>query len=261
MRPRQGATPHLFDAWDQARRIIRRASYVALFLDFDGTLARLERAPDRARLTNPTRRVLRRLIRNPRVGMWVISGRRREELRKRIGLEGVCYLGLYGWERGVGLAVAAPARNSLRRARRMLTEQLSPYPGVSIEDKKLSITIHRPHGSEEESREPVAPVVREVAGRFKKHLKLLENLQGWELIPVACPGKGLAVGEELAHCAPRNAVPVYFGDDLSDEPAFAALSRGVTILVGSPRRTRARYRLRSPMEVLTALGRLEDELT
>jgi trehalose 6-phosphate phosphatase len=143
----------------------------------------------------------------------------------------------------------------------MLAEQLSPYPGVSVEDKKLSVTIHHPYELAEVWRDPVASIVREVAGQFQKHLKLLENLQGWEVIPVACPGKGLAVGEELAHSAPRNAVPVYFGDDLSDEPAFAALSRGLTILVGGPRRTRARYRLRSPREVLGALGRLEAELT
>jgi trehalose 6-phosphate phosphatase len=256
-----GAIPHLFDAWDQARQIIRHASHVALFLDFDGTLVPLGRTPDQVRLTSPTRRVLRRLVRNPRVRVWVISGRRREELRQRLGVEGVRYLGLYGWERGVRPSLPAPARNSLRRAKILLAEQLSRYPDVSIEDKRLSITIHRPYGSTAARRDPIASLVREVSGHFKPHLKLIENLRGWEVIPVGCPEKGLAVGEELAHFAPRDALPVYLGDDLSDEPAFAALSRGLTILVGCPRRTRAHYRLFGPWEVPRALARLEANLT
>lgn len=258
MKNGHGPTPHLFDAWEQARRIIRPASRVALFLDFDGTLVRLRRTPDQARLTNPMRVVLRRLVRNPRVRVWIISGRRRDELRKRMGLEGVRYLGLYGWERGARPSLPAPARTALRRAKIVLAETLSQYPSVSIEDKKLSITIHRTDESPAARRDPIAALVREVSSRFQPHLKLIENLRGWELIPVDCPEKGLAVGKELAHFAPRrDAVPVYLGDDLSDEPAFAALSRGLTILVGSPRPTHAHYRLLDPREVVRALALLE----
>lgn len=201
-----------------------------------------------------------RLARNPRVGVWVISGRRRSELRQRILLKGVRYLGLYGWEQGTRLSLPVAIRNSLQRAKIELAERLSRYPNVWIEDKKLSITIHRPYKSAPTRRDSIASLVWEVCGRFKTHLKLLENLAGWEVIPVACPGKGLAVRKELAHFTPQNALPIYLGDDLSDEPAFAALPRGLTVLVGGPRKTRARFRLRSPGEVPRALGRLEEEL-
>lgn len=260
MRAGHGSTPHLFDAWGRARRILRRSSYVALFLDFDGTLVRLRRNPDEARLSDMTRRVLRRLARNPRAGVWVVSGRRRDELRKRLRLDEVRYLGLYGWENGVRLSLPVAVRNSLRRARIELSERLSRYPSVLIEDKKLSITIHHPSQSAHTPHDPIASVVQEISGHSQKHLKLIENLRGWELIPLACPGKGIGVVKELAKCAPRNALPVYFGDDLSDEPAFTALPRGLTVLVGDPRKTRARFRLRSPQEVSQALYRLEEEL-
>jgi len=58
----------------------------------------------------------------------------------------------------------------------------------------------------------------------------------------------------------RGALPIYFGDDLSDEPAFAAARKGIPILVGKRRATRAKYSLRGPAEVAVALSRLEETI-
>jgi trehalose-6-phosphatase len=58
----------------------------------------------------------------------------------------------------------------------------------------------------------------------------------------------------------RHALPIYFGDDYSDEPAFAAARHGLSVLVGNRRRTLARFRLRGPDEVADALTRLEASL-
>jgi trehalose-phosphatase len=58
----------------------------------------------------------------------------------------------------------------------------------------------------------------------------------------------------LIERADKDAVPVYFGDDLTDEDAFAEIGeRGVTVLVGEPRRTAARYRVDGPRDVVRAL--------
>ena len=59
---------------------------------------------------------------------------------------------------------------------------------------------------------------------------------------------------------PASTLPIYVGDDVTDESAFTALKRGVTIRVGLPRRTRARFRLRNPLEVWEFLRRLEKEI-
>jgi trehalose-phosphatase len=55
-----------------------------------------------------------------------------------------------------------------------------------------------------------------------------------------------------------DALPLYIGDDATDEDAFTALrERGIGILVAEPpRRTQARYSLKEPTEVRCFLDRL-----
>jgi trehalose-phosphatase len=51
--------------------------------------------------------------------------------------------------------------------------------------------------------------------------------------------------------------PVCVGDDRTDEDAFRAIrNRGLTVFVGEPRKTQARYYLRNIGEVSVFLGRL-----
>ena len=55
--------------------------------------------------------------------------------------------------------------------------------------------------------------------------------------------------------------PVYFGDDLSDEDAFAALkSRGITVLVGEAHPSAARYRVDNPAGVVKVLDSIANAL-
>ncbi len=56
----------------------------------------------------------------------------------------------------------------------------------------------------------------------------------------------------------RGALPIYFGDDMSDEPAFAAAREGIPVLVGKRRATQARFSVRGPAEVTAALSRMEE---
>jgi trehalose-phosphatase len=60
---------------------------------------------------------------------------------------------------------------------------------------------------------------------------------------------------------PRGALPIYLGDDTTDESAFAELRRGITVRVGGHRRTKARFYLRNPDEVMGFLETVEDETT
>ena len=59
---------------------------------------------------------------------------------------------------------------------------------------------------------------------------------------------------------PESTLPIYAGDDIADESAFQALHRGITVRVGKSMRTRARFRLRNPEEVLLFLKELERQL-
>lgn len=99
----------------------------------------------------------------------------------------------------------------------------------------------------------------EVLEHFKPQLWLLDGKKVWELLPCAVRGKGWAVRKLLGERR-RPVLPLFVGDDVSDESAFAALPRGITMHVGRSRRTQARFFLRNAGEVLTFLRRLEAEI-
>jgi trehalose 6-phosphate phosphatase len=253
------AIPHLFQHWDLVAARIRASRRVVVFLDFDGTLVRIARRPDRVRVAPRTRRILLRLARNPRVTLAIISGRRRTDLQRYIGMRKIHCLGLYGWERSAPPPLPRPALKALRLARIALEEHLSGYPKIWIENKTLSLSVHLLGASAGDERE-VRRQVRSWLRPFRQDLRCLENLRDVEILPRSIAGKGDAVLRVLATQKLRGALPIYFGDDFSDEPAFAAVRGGISVLVGAPRSTRAKFLLRDPVEVGVALVKLEAAL-
>jgi trehalose 6-phosphate phosphatase len=252
---KQRALPNLLSNWDSIAPQLRQSERIALFLDFDGTLVPIAPRPEQVRLNPSTRRTLARLARRPRVNVTIISGRRRCELLEHIGVRNVLYLGLYGWERDGGPELSRAAYLALRRANQMLHEKLAAFPGVWVEDKQSSLSIHlaaaRP-AVKLRARRQVPGLLR----RFRGALRLLVNIRDLEVVPYCVPDKGAALRQSLAGEF-SNAFPLYFGDDYSDEPAFVAVRHGLPVIVGNRTPTRARFRLRGPEEVADALSRLE----
>lgn len=253
----RGAAPHLFDAWEPIAGRIRDSTRLAIFLDFDGTLVRIARLPSWVRLADRTRRVLQKLAARRGVTLAVISGRRRDELRRYIGTRKIHYLGLYGWECNGNAKASVPARRALAGALANLEPELTTrWPGVWVEPKGGSFSIHL-LGRDAKTQRRVRRMVSLRLAPWRGTLRVMANLRDIEVAPLSIGDKGQAVRRFLAQSGLRGALPIYFGDDLSDEPAFAAVGRGVSVLVGRRRATRARYRLRGPAEVAAALSRLE----
>ena len=250
------ATPHLFAHWDSIARRIRGNNHLALFLDFDGTLVRIAPMPDHVRLEEETRNVLRKLAARQKVTLTVISGRQRAELQRYIGLRNMNYMGLYGWESNGKKTVPFSARLALVQALLGLLAELPAYPGVWIEPKHSTFSVHLKDASGDTQRQ----VLNEVKKRIKplrQSLKVMTNLRDVEIAPVSIGDKGSAVRKVLDQPDMRGALPIYFGDDFSDEPAFAAAQMGISVLVGKRRATHAQYCLRGPGEVAEALSRME----
>jgi trehalose 6-phosphate phosphatase len=260
MKRSPGAIPLLSERWPQVSKRIRKKRRVLVFLDFDGTLAAIAKRPDRVVVRPAMRRTLRQLARHKRATVAVISGRRRAELQRYLAIPKLHHLGLYGWERNGKEKIPASARVVLFRAHVLLLTELSGYPGVWIEPKRNSFSVHLMNAKPSAQRR-ARTAVRGMLRRFGNSLQLFENLRDMEVMPARLPDKGAAVRELLGRRNFRGALAFFFGDDLSDEPAFAAVRDGVSVLVGKPRKTRARFRLRNPQEVAVALKRLEEELT
>lgn len=251
--------PSLVTDWARVAAQIQSSCRVAVFLDFDGTLVHIAPRPDQVRLAPATRRVLRRLARHPRVTLVVISGRRRSELLRYIGLPGIRYFGLYGWESQGHSPLPSSALIALRRARVQLSIHLSSIPGIWVEDKYFSLSVHF-LGASPPAKRRARRKLRSLLLPFQEVLCVIENLRDAEIVPRYIFGKGIAVNRFLAKPTRCHVLPFYFGDDISDEPAFEAVGKGISIRVGAARPTRARYSIRGPAAVAAVLTKLEAAL-
>jgi trehalose 6-phosphate phosphatase len=254
-----GTTPHLFSEWDQVASRIREKKRLAVFLDFDGTLVRIAPMPSGVRLDEETRKVLKKLAGNRNVTLTIISGRQRAELQRYIGIRNMKYLGLYGWEKTKNQRVPFPVREALARTLVSLLAELSSFPGVWIEPKRNSFSVHLLGASAKTQREMRQRVQKRVQP-MRGTLQVMANLRDLEVAPLALGNKGVAVRKLLDDPALREALPIYFGDDFSDEPGFAATRNGISVLVGKRRATNAQFSLRGPAEVAAALSRMEEAI-
>jgi trehalose 6-phosphate phosphatase len=234
----------LFDHLSEVASSVREARRLLVFLDFDGTLAPIDEIPDEARMPPETRLLLRRIAEDSRFSVVIISGRALSDIEERVGLEHLIYAGNHGLEiSGRGLDYVQPAAalriKALGELSRRLRGRLRHIPGIEIENKVLTTSVHYRRAAEG-SEEEVAKIIDAVAGGGQS-FQVTEGLKVFEIRPRVSWNKGLAVRWIKATTREWDALSVYLGDDLTDEDAFAALPDGLTVRVGRDRETAARY--------------------
>lgn len=241
---------------------VRSAPFLLLFTDFDGTLVPIKERPMECTLDADVRDSLSVISRQDRTAVAVVSGRDLADLRPRVGVDGIAYAGNHGLEiEGPGLSfrepVALQLSGELSSRVAELTAALADIPGAWVQNKGLSASVH--YRQVEPDRVPrVLEVVRHVmaparkAGRFVlRSGKMVEEIR-----PAVDWHKGRAVQwltERLA-AGVSDPLSIYLGDDRTDEDAFAALPGGVTVHVGTPHDTAARYWVESPRDVARFLS-------
>lgn len=246
------------ECWRRIGEALAAGRALRLFLDLDGTLAALAPVPDQAYVPPPVRGLLQDLHGFPRCQVWMVTGRPVAEAVRLVGIPEIGYVGVHGLEvRWPGseectypleVDVFLPA---LADARRALYRELASLPGCLVEDKGISLAVHYRLVSAA-SREQVFGIVNEVV-RSARLLRVQPGHNVLEVRPDVAWDKGRAVVWLLETAEGGNwwerVLPVYAGDDLTDEDAFSALAlRGITIKVGSGP-TAARYRVGGPEDV------------
>ncbi|MBI2956149.1 MAG: trehalose-phosphatase [Acidobacteria bacterium] len=239
---------------------------MAVFCDFDGTLAPIVRHPAEALLPAATRAVLRRLQQLPRVVVGIVSGRSLADLRQRIGLPGLHYIGSHGleWSAPNGRRrsnVTAVSLACIRKLGKALDARLGDVPGLWVERKSVSVTVHYRNASRR-AAEQARRAVTELLQQSSNCARLLQGKKVLELLPPGHGDKGQAVLRLVASMARNGRRPllIYLGDDTTDESLFRRLGgNDLSIHVGSGP-TRARYRLRSPREAARFLRSLAEVL-
>ena len=221
----------------------------ALFLDLDGTIAEIRERPwDVGPLAARTR-LLRAVGQALDGRLAILSGRSLEDVDRILEGAVASVAAVHGLAHRLPGAdlVRVEASPRIEDARAALEAMARARPGLIVEDKGASVALHyrQVPGAEGEVREAAARIARE-AGLAVQHGSMVSELR------TPGPDKGDSLRTFLRHPRFAGFLPVMVGDDLTDEPAFAAARElgGYGVLVGRPRPTAAVYGLASVAETL-----------
>jgi alpha,alpha-trehalase len=254
----------LANALDRGAEIRSRLAgkRAAVFLDYDGTLTPIVDRPELAVLSRSMRCIIERLA--ERCPVAIVSGRDRADVEALVALHGLVYAGSHGFDIAGpdGLRKeherAAEFIPALDRADARLRREIAGVSGAQVERKGFAIAVHYRRVAEDE----VGRIERAVAtvAADTPDLRRTAGKKVFELRPRIEWDKGRAVLWLLAALGldDETVLPLYFGDDDTDEDAFAALAgRGIGIFVGDAgRSTAAEYVLADADEVGRFLGEL-----
>jgi trehalose-phosphatase len=241
--------------------------HIFLCLDYDGTLAPIVDDPRAAWPTKSAREALCRLsgYASGDFGLAIISGRDLNELQRLLGIDrGLLMVGAHGTQiqcpdgQRKTFGITCEVTRSLAAARRWLDERVDPRSGLWVEDKEVALALHY-RRAEPSVAEPVVAAFESFIKSNGAGLSVKRGKMVIEAAPVTA-NKGAAITRLLDKQKSR-VRPVYFGDDLTDEDAFAVVNAagGVTIRVGAGP-SEARYMVESTAAVADELIRLAIEL-
>lgn len=271
-----------------------RGKNIFLFLDYDGTIAPIADTPDKAVLPRRVRAVVQRLSAMRGVKVAVVTGRSLRDIKKMVGIRGVIYAGNHGLEIEhpdfkYEVFVPQHVKMLLKGLKVVLKDDLNKVKGVLIEDKGLAVAIHYRNVEGAHVR-----FIKDTIGKrmgpqtHPPSLRIDEGKKVYEMRPAVAWTKGDAVSwlisrfasESFDHRAhmprilrrifPRaqretrararhSMVPVYIGDDVTDENGFQAVAHaGISVFVGDKKSSRAKYYVKNTDEVfafLTEIGK------
>ena len=245
-----------------------RDAHLLLLFDFDGTLVEFQPDPTAVWLPGDRRELVERLVARPRTSVAVVSGRRLEDVRARTRLTADLYFaGLHGLEiAGQGEHFVHPAVASSAALVHAIADALRPHvaevPGVFIEDKGFSIAMHY-READPASHPTVIACFDEAAAPALSdgRLRVMRGAFVLELLPDIDWNKGHAARWIIDRTRDRvgRVLPVYFGDDVTDEDALRTVSDDGIGVAASDRVTGAHYRVDGPREVEQILRGLADD--
>lgn len=236
---------------------LRAARQLLFFSDFDGTLVPTQDRPTECFLDPAVAQTLSALAGQDRVAVGIVSGRELDDLRARVGLGGIAYVGNHGLEiEGPDFSFREPTAASriseLDQMAGDAARAIQAIPGAWVEHKRLSASVH--YRQVEPAEVPlVLAAVRRVASQavVARRFALRCGKAVLEIRPDVGWNKGTAVRWLAKRMSSSSNEPLltYLGDDDTDEDVFVAWPGGITVCVGEKHATAAKYSVRDHKEV------------
>ncbi|KAJ0239533.1 trehalose-phosphate phosphatase G [Hirschfeldia incana] len=257
---------------------------IAVFLDYDGTLSPIVDDPDRAIISDAMRAAVKDVAKY--FPTAIISGRSRDMVYKLVGLNELYYAGSHGMDimtpanvngspenpncikstdqQGEEVNLFQPAKEFIpviEEVYKNLVELTKSIKGAKVDNHKFCASVHY-RNVDKEDWELVAQRVHDHLKQYPR-LRLTHGRKVLEVRPVIEWNKGKAMEfllESLGLSNDDDFLPIFIGDDKTDEDAFKVLrerGQGFGILVSSVRKeSNAFYSLRDPSEVKKFLKKL-----
>jgi len=249
--------------FEQIESLVHHARKVLVVSDYDGTLAPIAPTPAMAFLPERAYRALSRLVSVPQVTVAVISGRRLQDVRAKVGVNCI-YGGNHGLEiHGGGIKFLHPGAVDFRRMLsaqcRHLERRVKRWPGAWVENKAFSATVHVREVAAENWPALFSDVLDEIeraAGAFR----VRSGRAALEILPAIDWDKGSAVRYIRGRLGLEDALVLCLGDDATDETMFHCINDGINIHVGASEKTAAGFTLPDVPSVTDLLHRVATEI-
>ena len=234
--------------------LVALARAPALFaFDFDGTLAPIRPRPDDVQVSATIALRLEKLARVRPVA--IVTGRRIADVRERLGFAPHWIIGNHGAEDDGDPDAAARAFHALDALRERLRERADGLAGVGVvvEDKGQSLALHFRTAPD---RAVASALIEDVLAGFGATLHVFGGKLVYNAVAADAPDKAVAVQRLIERAGVQAAF--FAGDDVNDEPVFAAAQPGwVTVRIGCERRaSAARFCMDGPHEMAGVLDRI-----
>lgn len=236
--------------------VIHCLTRYALFFDFDGTLANIADQPTAVRMDEATLRNIEKIQNKSNDALAVVTGREIVAIDAFFAPLRVPVVGVHGLERrdasgrihrvSTDVQAFEAMANSIRLA-------IANEPGLILEVKNGAIALHFRQRPELETH------CHEIMDGVTRNRPDLAMMRGKMVFEVKLKGadKGTGIAAFLDEPPFRGRVPVFAGDDFTDETGFAVVNAcgGVSIKIG-PEQTLAHFRAANIEEFKDWLERL-----
>jgi trehalose 6-phosphate phosphatase len=239
---------------------IQGAERYALFFDFDGTLADIAARPDEVRVSDKTRETLLALRTALDGAVAIISGREIATVDHFLLPAQLAISGVHGLTRrdAEGRLYAAELDlHGIGEVEERLAAFVAGHPGLLLETKRGAVALH--YRQRPELEEAARAAMREAVAD-KERIQLRPGKMVIEAL--AHDGnKGTAIASFLTEAPFAGRLPVFAGDDVTDEDGFALVNarQGISIKVGVGE-TQAQYRAQNTQELLSWLRDVLEKL-